>query len=116
MKAHIIQLVHHDDVVSIKDKISWSKAPRVLLVWPKRGRFILRQADLVLLQRHALTLGCQVGLVTKNPEMVAVARVRSLFRPKINPASMVAQATYTMVSYELLQGAYPDIYQRIAMP
>lgn len=74
MKAHIIQLVHHDDVVSIKDKISWSKAPRVLLVWPKRGRFILRQADLVLLQRHALTLGCQVGLVTKNPEMVAVAR------------------------------------------
>lgn len=74
MKAHIIQLEHHDDVVSIADKISWSKTTRVLLVWPKRGTVLIRQMDMVLLQRKALRLGSQLGIVTHNRDVQAMAR------------------------------------------
>lgn len=74
MKAHIIQLEHHDDVVSITDKISWSKTARVLLVWPKRGTVLIRQVDLVILQRKALQMGCQLGIVTHNRDVQAIAR------------------------------------------
>ncbi len=74
MKAYIIQLEHHDDVVSIGDKISWSKTARVLLIWPKRGTVLIRQVDLVILQRKALQMGCQLGIVTHNRDVQAVAR------------------------------------------
>jgi hypothetical protein len=64
MKTYIIQLESHDDVISARDKMAWSKAPRILLVWPRKGRVLDRQADLFLLQRHAQTLGAQIGVVS----------------------------------------------------
>lgn len=64
MKTYIVQLESHDDVISARDKMAWSKAPRILLVWPRKGRVLDRQADLFLLQRHAQTLGAQIGVVS----------------------------------------------------
>ncbi len=45
--------------------MNWSKTPRILLVFPRRRRIKLSRLDLVLLQRHAASLGAQLGMVTR---------------------------------------------------
>ena len=50
--------------------MSWAKTPRILLVVPKFEKITLKQADFKILQRHASTLGAQLGIVTR------VGRVR----------------------------------------
>jgi hypothetical protein len=74
MKTYIVQLDNHDDVISARDKISWSKANRVLLVWPRRGRVLERQVDLLLLQRHAMHQGAQLAVVTGDGAVRSNAR------------------------------------------
>jgi hypothetical protein len=64
MKAHIIQLDQHDNVLSISDKMSWGKAKRVLLVYPPSGELILRKIDLLLIQRAAQKMGFTISLVS----------------------------------------------------
>jgi hypothetical protein len=65
VKTQIITLESHDDLISVRDRMSWAKTPRILLVWPKYEKVTLRQVDLKILQRHASTLGAQLGLVTR---------------------------------------------------
>jgi hypothetical protein len=65
MKTQIITLESHDDLISVRDRMSWAKTPRILLVWPKYEKVTLRQVDLKILQRHAATLGAQLGLVSR---------------------------------------------------
>ena len=65
MKTQIITLESHDDLISVRDRLSWAKTPRILLVWPKYEKVTLRQVDLKILQRHAASLGAQLGLVTR---------------------------------------------------
>jgi hypothetical protein len=66
MKTQLIPLESHDDLISIRDRMSWAKTPRILLVWPKSERIPLRPLDLKVLQRHAASLGAQLGLVTRH--------------------------------------------------
>jgi hypothetical protein len=65
MKTQIITLESHDDLISVRDRLSWAKTARILLVWPKYEKITLRQVDLKVLQRHAASLGAQLGLVTR---------------------------------------------------
>jgi hypothetical protein len=65
MKTQIITLESHDDLISVRDRMSWAKTPRILLVWPKYEKVTLRQVDLKILQRHAAALGAQLGLVSR---------------------------------------------------
>src|SRR5512141_1081475 len=65
MKTQIITLESHDDLISVRDRMSWAKTPRILLVWPKYEKVSLRQVDLKVLQRHAASLGAQLGLVSR---------------------------------------------------
>jgi hypothetical protein len=74
MKTQIIPLDPHDDLISIRDRMTWAKTPRILLVWPKRGRVDLRPLDLTILRRHARALGAELGLVTRQGELRAAAR------------------------------------------
>lgn len=69
MKTHILQLDAHDDFISVRDKLGWRQAGRILLVWPERGRILDRELDLLLLQRHSRALGSQMALVTQDPEV-----------------------------------------------
>lgn len=73
MKTQIIRLESHDDVVSIRDKISWSKAARILLAFPRRRPPELRRLDLVLLQRSANQMGGQLALVTLEKDILEQA-------------------------------------------
>ena len=66
MKTQLIPIESHDDLISIRDRMSWAKTPRILLVWPKSERIPLRPLDLKVLQRHAASLGAQLGLVTRH--------------------------------------------------
>jgi hypothetical protein len=65
MKTQLIPLESHDDLISVRDRMSWAKTPRILLVWSKSERIPLRALDLKVLQRHAAALGAQLGLVTR---------------------------------------------------
>lgn len=78
MKTFVIQLELHDDVASVRDKIAWGKAPRVLLVWPKSSGLLDRKLDLVILQRYCMAQGAQLGLVTDNPLIIEYSRELSI--------------------------------------
>jgi hypothetical protein len=64
MKTQIITLESHDDLISVRDRMSWAKSPRILLVWPKYEKITLRPVDLRILQQHARYLGADLGVVT----------------------------------------------------
>ncbi len=75
MKEQIIQLEPHDDIDSVRDKLSWARAPRVLLVFPRGGQRILAsRLDLVLLQREATRRRIDLALSTGDPLVIENAR------------------------------------------
>ena len=74
MKTQVIQLDPHDDVTSVRDKMSWAKTSRILLVYPRRSRILKRTLDLRLLQRHALFLGAQLAIVAPSADIRQSAR------------------------------------------
>jgi hypothetical protein len=74
MKTTLIHLESHDNLVSIRDRMSWAKTPRILLVWPRRGKVDVRPLDLTLLRRHAQTLGAELGLVSRDAGIWWAAR------------------------------------------
>ena len=69
MKTHVVQLENHDDLASVQDKVSWSKAPRILLVWPKRGRVLGQRLELLLVMRFCRRMGAQLALVSSRPDI-----------------------------------------------
>jgi len=69
MKTQIITLASHDDLISVRDRMSWAKSARILLVWPEYEQVPLRPLDLRILQQHAAELGAQIGLVTRRGEV-----------------------------------------------
>lgn len=78
MKTILLHLESHDNLVSIRDRMSWAKTPRILLVWPRRGRVDVRPLDLTLLRRHAKTLGAELGLVTREAGIWWAAREQKI--------------------------------------
>ena len=74
MRTQVIQLDPHDDGTSVRDKMSWAKTPRILLVYPRRSRTLRRILDLRLLQRHAVSLGAQLAIVAPLSEIRSAAK------------------------------------------
>ena len=104
MKIQIIQLEKHDDVISARDKMAWCKAPRILLVYPRGSRILTRQVDLVLLARTALRLGAQLGLVTRDSEVVSVAAEADI--PTFNSVVQAQRSTWRRSRGR--EGGFPD--------
>ncbi|HSQ25737.1 MAG TPA: baseplate J/gp47 family protein [Anaerolineales bacterium] len=73
MKTQILQLETYDDQVSACDKIKWSQADRILLVWPARGKILNRKLDLLLLKRQSFAQGAKLALVTRDAKIRALA-------------------------------------------
>lgn len=63
MKTQIIPLESYDDSSSISDRIKFSKAPRVLLLWPEKTEFPANRLMLEKIRRSARQQGKEVGLV-----------------------------------------------------
>jgi len=73
MKTHVVQLERDDDVISARDKMLWSKASRILVVWPRRGRVLNRELDIHLLKRQSQKLGAQLAFVTLDDDVALYA-------------------------------------------
>jgi len=71
MKEQIIQLEPHDDVNSVRDKLGWLRAQRVLLVLPPdhHNRILQRKLDLVLIQREITRRRAHFALITDDPDI-----------------------------------------------
>lgn len=76
MKEQVIHLESHDDVTSVRDKLGWTRAPRVLLVFPEdpRQQVLQRKLDLILIQREATRRQAQLALITQDPVVTTHAR------------------------------------------
>ncbi len=73
-KADYIQLENADDVGSIRDRLSFLRGQRVLLIWPEEGTILTRKLDLVLIQREAMRRAIRLALVTHDAEVIRHAR------------------------------------------
>jgi len=74
MKTQVIPVEAHDDVVSLRDKLAWVKARRVLLVLPRRGAAIDTRLAWLLLRRKAETMGAVLALVTHSTRVRRLAQ------------------------------------------
>lgn len=73
-KADYIQLENADDVASVRDRLSFLRGQRVLLIWPEEGTILTRKLDLVLIQREAMRRAIRLALVTHDELVIRHAR------------------------------------------
>lgn len=65
-----IQLEAGEDAASVRDRLSFMRGKRVLLIWPEEGTVLTRKLDLVLIQREAMRRAIRLALVTHDPEVI----------------------------------------------
>src|SRR5258708_14870334 len=70
MKLQIVQLEPYDDVISVRDRLSFVQTERVLLVWPRASNILKRKLDLVLIQREAARRGARLALATHDLDFI----------------------------------------------
>jgi hypothetical protein len=78
MKTDIIHLETFDDIDSIRDRLEWSKADRLVLAWPKRGGIQISQLEMMLLVRKAVSLGRQIAIVNGDDEISEMAALAGI--------------------------------------
>lgn len=69
-RAQYVQLEVGDDVTSVRDRLSFVRGQKVLLIWPENGTILTRKLDLVLIQREAMRRAIRLALVTHDPTVV----------------------------------------------
>jgi hypothetical protein len=69
-----VQLETGDDVTSLRDRLSFIRGKRVLLIWPEDGTVLTRKLDLVLVQREAMRRAIRLALVTHDPQVIQHAK------------------------------------------
>jgi hypothetical protein len=69
-KAEFLQLENSDDTTSVRDRLSFLRGQRVLMIWPEEGTVLTRKLDLVLIQREAMRQAIRLALVTHDPQIV----------------------------------------------
>ena len=78
MKTQILRLDTHDNATSICDKLTWAKAPRILLAFPRRRPPVLDRLDLTLIQRSAARAGGQLAISTLSADIIENAKIVGL--------------------------------------
>jgi hypothetical protein len=112
MKTQVIQLDQNDDVTSVRDKLSWAKANRVLLVFPQHARILSRTLDLRLLRRQAATLGVQLAIVTRWRDLRRIALHAGI--PVFTKAAQAQKSTWEappLVEKPHRSAQPPDLHQ-----
>ncbi|MFW5691382.1 MAG: hypothetical protein ACOCXZ_02665 [Chloroflexota bacterium] len=66
----LIQIETNEDVNSVRDRLSFYRGRRVLLIWPEEGTALTRRLDLVLIQREAMRRQIRLALVTHDPQVI----------------------------------------------
>lgn len=65
-----LQIDTNEDVVSVRDRLSFIRGKRVLLIWPEDGTALTRKLDLVLVAREARRRVLQLALVTHDVNVI----------------------------------------------
>lgn len=73
MKAEFLQLETGEDVASVRDRLTFLRGQRVLLIWPEHGTALTRKLDLVLVQREAMRLAIRLALITHDADVIRSA-------------------------------------------
>lgn len=73
-RPEYIQLEPNDDIVHLRDRLSFIRGRKVLLVWPERGTALTRKLDIVLVQREARRRNLQIAFVTHDKNVINHAR------------------------------------------
>jgi hypothetical protein len=74
IKPEYIQLEAGEDIPSVRDRLSFIRGKRVLVIWPETGTTLTRKLDLVFLQREARRRVIQLALVTHDPQVIIHAK------------------------------------------
>lgn len=74
MKTQVIPIEAHDDVVSLRDKLSWVKARRVVLVASRQSAAIDTRLAWLLLRRRAEAMGAGLAVVTHSMRIRRLAQ------------------------------------------
>jgi hypothetical protein len=112
MKTQVIHLDVHDDVISIRDKMSWAKADRILLVFPRRSRLQLRNLDLRLIRRHAAKIGAQLAFVTRSRELRRSAKEAGILAFRVIKTAQRKKWEWQQVAENAQRQAHPpDLWQ-----
>lgn len=61
-----IQLEPYDDMTSVRDRLQFVNAGRVLLIFPANAKILQRKLDLVLIQREAMRRDLRLALLSKD--------------------------------------------------
>jgi hypothetical protein len=96
MKTFVVSLDPHDDLTSVRDKMSWAKSARLLLVYPSHSHILARPLDLRLLQRHAVSLGGQLAIVVQRGEIRQTAWELGI--PVFNKVAVAQRRSWQTVS------------------
>lgn len=77
MRLQVIQLEPYDDVASVRDRLAFVRAERVLLVWPRTpadsAPILRRKLDLVLVGRECARRKLRFALVCRHPDVIEAA-------------------------------------------
>lgn len=73
-KEQVIQIGPEDPISTIREKIMWADAPRVVLVVPYRNRAMRDKMNLKLVQRTAVDEAINVALVAYHQDTAKLAR------------------------------------------
>jgi len=73
-RPEYLQLQANEDIYSLRDRLSFIRGKRVLLIWPEEGTALTRKLDLVLVQREARRRAIQLALVTHDEQVINHAR------------------------------------------
>src|SRR5574340_253718 len=94
MKTQILRLETHDDTASIRDKIAWAKAGRILLAFPKRRPPKLSKLDFILIHRNVTQSGAQLAITTRDPDTIRLANILDI---PVFPSIQAAQRSPWLV-------------------
>ncbi len=73
-RPEYIQLEPNDDIAHLRDRLSFIRGRKVLLVWPEHGTALTRRLDIVLVQREARRRNLQLAFVTHDKDVINHAR------------------------------------------
>ncbi len=73
-----VQLDANDNAATLKDRLSYIRGRRVLLIWPQNGTQLTRKLDLVLIQREAYRRAIQLAIVTHDPDVITHAKALNI--------------------------------------
>jgi hypothetical protein len=74
MKTYVIRLLDFDSYATAREKLSWSRSQRTLLVWPDNKNIINKKVELNLLLRYSQALGTHLAVVSNDAAVIGNSR------------------------------------------